>query len=106
VLFNIGPRRGTFSGAAAGLSVLLFGALLANAAIYADFPLAYVALLAAGLLADALVHAIGRRRGNAGVPWISTALLSAIPVLIAIGLALKAAQGAGGFKSSDTRQTV
>jgi hypothetical protein len=89
------PRFGVaFIPAATGLAVLLLGALLANAHVYADFPLGYVALLIAGLLVDPVLAAL-RRTG--GLPLIPAAVLTAIPVLVTVTLAVKAAQDHGGY---------
>ncbi|WP_136419175.1 hypothetical protein [Herbaspirillum sp. ST 5-3] len=97
--FNVRRVRATFSDAAAGVAVLLLGVLLMNAYLYAGFSLAYVALLVAGLLADPLVHAFNRWRARCGGAgsWFTATVLAAIPVLCTIGLAIKAAQDAGGY---------
>ncbi len=99
VAFNVPRLRHQFSAAATGVAVLLLGVLLLNATLYAGFPLTYVALLAGGLLADPLVHALNRWRGRDGGAgsWIAAAALAAIPVLTVIGLAVKAAQDMGGY---------
>jgi hypothetical protein len=100
MVFQFLPRtRMVFSAAATGLAVLVLGALLLNAYLYAGFSLAYVALLAGGLLADPLVHAINRlrRRHDGAGSWTMATMLAAIPVLITIGLAIKTAQEAGGY---------
>lgn len=99
LVFNLPRMRAMFSGAAVGIAVLLLGVLLMNAYLYAGFSLAYVALLIAGLLADPLVHAVNRWRrrcGGAG-SWATATALAAIPVLCTIGLAIQAAQEAGGY---------
>lgn len=99
VLFNLPRVRLAFSPAAAGVAVLVLGTLLANAQLYAGFSLGYVALLVGGLLADPLVEAVNRLRkrvGGAG-SWATAAVLAAIPVAVTIGLAVKAAQDAGGY---------
>jgi hypothetical protein len=96
--FNWGLRT-AFSPAAAGVAVLLLGALLANAHLYAGFSLGYVALLVGGLLADPLVASINRLRrsdGKAG-SWATAAVLTAIPVAVTVGMAVKAVQDAGGY---------
>lgn len=95
----LGLRRSAFSPAAAGSAVLLLGALLANAYVYAGFPLAYIALLVAGLLADPAVAALNRlrkRRGGAGSFAVAT-VLTALPAAVAIGLAVQAAAESGGY---------
>jgi hypothetical protein len=93
--FNLRRLRGAFSGAATGVTVLVLGALLGNAYIYAGFSPGYIALLVSGLLAGTVIDTV---RGN-GRPasWIAAALLAAIPVLTVLGLAVKAAHDAGGY---------
>jgi hypothetical protein len=95
LVFNLRGAHGAFSGTATGVAVLLLGALLGSAYIFAGFSLAYIALLASGLLAATVIEAM---RGN-GRPasWIAVALLAAIPVLTVLGLAVKAAHDAGGY---------
>jgi hypothetical protein len=88
-----GLLRRPFGPAAAGTAVLLLGALLGYAFIYAGFGMLMVALLVAALLADALLGAL-RRRPAAPLPG---ALLTVLPVLVAVGLAVKAMQDAGGY---------
>ena len=97
--FNVPRVRTAFSGAATGLAVLLLGTLLANAYFYAGFSIAYVLLLVGGLLADPLVAGVNRlRQGSDGVAaWATAGLLTAIPVLTTIGLAIRAAQESGGY---------
>ena len=99
IAFNLRRLRAAFSPAATGVAVLMLGTLLANAHLYAGFSLGYVALLVGGLLADPLVAGINRLRrldGNAG-SWAAATVLTAIPVAVTIGLAVKAAQDAGGY---------
>jgi hypothetical protein len=99
VVFNLPRVRTAFSPAAAGVAVLLLGALLANAYIYAGFPLGYIALLAGGLIADQVVEGLNRlrrRSGGAG-SWAAATALAAIPVVVTIGLAVKAAADSGGY---------
>lgn len=99
VLFNLPRVRVAFSGAATGTAVLLLGALLTNAYVYAGFSPVYAALLAGGLLADPVVAGINRMRkrsGGAG-SWIAAAVLTAAPVLATIGLAVQAMQESGGY---------
>ena len=97
--FNVPRVRTAFSGAATGLAVLLLGTLLANAYFYAGFSIAYVLLLVGGLLADPLVAGINRlRQRSDGVgAWATAGLLTAIPVLTTLGLAIRAAQESGGY---------
>lgn len=100
VVLNLLPRlRVEFNGAAVGVAVLLFGALLINAWLYASLSPLYVALLAGGLLADPIIAGINRLRGTQGglVAWLFTVVLAGLPVLAAIALAVKAAQDAGGY---------
>lgn len=99
VVLNLPRLRVEFNGAANGVAVLLLGALLTNAWLYAGFSLGYVALLAGGLLADPLVAGVNRlRRRNGGAgSWVGAAVLSSMPVLVTIGLAIRAAQEAGGY---------
>ncbi|MDB5838513.1 MAG: hypothetical protein JWQ23_465 [Herminiimonas sp.] len=96
---RLGRPDGAFSATAAGVAVLLLGALLANAFIFAGFSAGYVALLASGLLADLLVQAMRRRRAAASGagPSLIAVALSAIPVLVTVGIAIKAAQDSGGY---------
>ena len=84
---------GGFGAAAVGASVLLLGALLGYARIYAGFGIPMMALLLAALLAEPLLTAL-RRRPAAILP---AAMLTAIPVLAAIGMAVKAMQDSGGY---------
>jgi hypothetical protein len=99
VAFNLPRIRTAFSPAATGIAVLLLGALLANAYIYAGFPLGYIVLLAGGLIADPVVEGLNRlrkRSGGAG-SWAAATVLTAIPVMVTIGLAVKAAADSGGY---------
>jgi hypothetical protein len=99
IAFNLRRLRTAFSPAASGVAVLVLGTLLANAHLYAGFSLGYVALLIGGLLADPLVAGIDRLRrldGSAG-SWATATVLTAIPVAVTVGLAVKAVQGAGGY---------
>jgi hypothetical protein len=92
-------RRVPFAPAAAGLAVVLLQAMLVNAQVYADFPAGYIALLLAALLAEPLLQAIQRTRG--GTPSIAfgaaSAVLTVVPVLVTVGLAVKAMQDSGGY---------
>ena len=87
------PCAGGFGPAAAGTSTLLLGAMLGYAFIYAGFGMPMLLLLVAALVADALLGALHRQPA---APWPG-ALLTALPVLIAVGLAVKAMQDAGGY---------
>ena len=99
LLFNLPRARVAFSAAATGTAVLLLGMLLLNAYVYAGFSPVYVALLAGGLFADPVVAGIDRlrnRRGGAG-SWTTAAVLTAVPVLTTVGLAVKTMQESGGY---------
>lgn len=91
---NLPRARLAFSPAAAGFIVMLLGALLANAYVYAGFPLSYVALIAGALLVDPALVTIHRlRKAGEGRSWIPGAALTAIPVMATVMLAVKAARG-------------
>jgi hypothetical protein len=91
------PRLATvFAPAAAATAVVILGTLLATAHLYSGFSLGYVALLGAGLLIDPVLGAL-RRSGQGGLPWVPAAVLTAIPVLVTVALALKAMQETGGY---------
>lgn len=91
------PRIGRrFTAGAAGLAVLLLGAIWATAHLYAGFSLGYVALLAGALLIDPALAAI-RRGDRGGLPWIPATVLTAIPVAVTVALAVKAMQESGGY---------
>jgi hypothetical protein len=94
MLFALPRLALAFTPAATGLAVLLLGALLANAYVYAGFPLGYVALLISALLIDPVIAGL-RRTG--GLPWIPAAVLTSIPVVVTVALAVKAAQDHGGY---------
>jgi hypothetical protein len=94
MLFALPRFQLAFTPAATGLAVLLLGALLANAHVYAGFPLGYVALLAGALVVDPVLAALRR---SPGLPWVPVAVLTAIPVLVTLALAVKAAQDHGGY---------
>jgi hypothetical protein len=99
MLFNLPRVRIAFSAPATGTAVLLLGVLLMNAYVYAGFSPVYVALLAGGLFADPLVAAIDglrNRQGGAG-SWITAAVLTAVPVLTTVGLAVRTLQESGGY---------
>ncbi len=97
--FNVPRRRVPFPPAAAGLAVLVLGVLLANAQLYAGFSPGSLALLAAAVAADPLWSLLRgtQRQGSAAAAWAAAAVLTAIPVVATIGLAVKAAQDAGGY---------
>lgn len=99
IAFNIPRLRSAFSGTATAVAILLLGALLANAYFYAGFAPGYIALLVAGLLADPLVEGFHRLRRRAGGrhAWVPVAVLGAVPVVLTVGLAIRAAQEAGGY---------
>lgn len=99
LIFNVSRLQAALSGAATGLVVVLLGALLFNAQIYASFSLGHLALLLAGLLADPLVAGVNRLRQRASdmASWLTAGALTAVPVLTTIGLAIRAAQEAGGY---------
>ena len=99
VVFGLPRLRVAFTPAAAGLAVLVLAALLANAQLYAGFSLGYVALLVAALLADPAFAAIKRLRrpGAEGPGWIPAAVLTALPVMVTVALAVKAAHDSGGY---------
>ena len=87
------PGAGGFGPAAAGTAVLLLGAMLGYAFIYAGFGMLMVALLVAAVFAEALLGRLRRRPA----PALPGALLTVLPVLVAVGLAVKAMQDAGGY---------
>lgn len=91
--------RVPFAPAAAGLAVIVLQALLVNAQVYADFPIGYIALLLVALLAEPLLQALQRARG--GTPSFgfgaAGAVLTVVPVLVTVGLAVKAMQDSGGY---------
>jgi hypothetical protein len=98
MLFNLPRSRVAFPPAASGAAVVLLGALVANAHLYAGFSLGYVALLLGALLADPILAAAGRLRGRHIDPhWVPAAVLTAIPVLVTVGMVLKTAQDHGGY---------
>lgn len=86
-------QTGGFGPAAVGASVVLLGALLGYAVIYAGFGMLLVALLLVALLAGALLAAV-RSKPLATLPG---ALLTVLPVLAAVGIALRAMQASGGY---------
>lgn len=86
--------RAPFVPAACGFAVLVFGALLANAHLYAGFPLAYVALLVAAMLAAPLLSVLTRQRQR---QWLTGALATLVPVAVTVALAVKAMQDSGGY---------
>jgi hypothetical protein len=98
-VFTVERGRLDFSPAAAGVHVMLLGTLLANAHLYAGFPLRYIALIVGALLVDPLLAAIHRRRRDAvgARPWVASAVLTAVPVITTVALAIKAAHDSGLF---------
>ena len=91
------PRLATpFAPAAAATAVVVLGTLLAAAHLYSGFSLGYVTLLGAGLLIDPVLGVLRRSR-EGGLPWIPAAVLTAIPVLVTVALAVKAMQETGGY---------
>lgn len=98
-LFALPRLRVPFTPAAAGLAVVVLGALLANAHLYAGFPPGYVALLAGALLADPLVAAVSRMRRSerTGASWATAAVLTVLPVAATVTLAVRAASESGGY---------
>jgi hypothetical protein len=85
-------RRG-FGPSAIGLATLLLGALLAYAHIYAGFGLPMVLLLAAALLAGA----VAMRLVPGPRAWLAALAAAALPVILVVGLAVKAMQDSGGY---------
>jgi hypothetical protein len=99
MLANLPRTRVPFPPAASGAAVVLLGALILNAYLYAGFSLGYVVLLLVALLADSLLAAGVRLRGRNQNPgsWIPAAVLTVIPVLATLAMVLKAAQEHGGY---------
>lgn len=97
--FELLRRRTDLLGPAIGLGVLVLGALLVNAHVFAGFSLAYVLLLCAALLVDPLVAAINKLRQRSGGigSWAAVAVLAVLPLLLTLGLVLRAAEEAGGY---------
>ncbi|MBL0421659.1 hypothetical protein JI739_14980 [Ramlibacter sp. AW1] len=91
------PQPGPLARPASGVAVLLVATLLAMAHLYAGFPLLYIALLAAALLAQPLVAALTRRPPAGAAAPLAAAVLTLIPVVATVALAVKAAQDAGGY---------
>lgn len=99
MLFNLPRPRVAFPPAAAGAAVVVLGALILNAHLYAGFSAGYVALLLAALLAEPVLIVAGRLRGRhaeAG-SWVPAAVLTAIPVVVTVAMVLKTAQEQGGY---------
>jgi hypothetical protein len=82
----------------AGVPLLLLGTLLVNAYLFAGLPQSAIALLAGGLVASAAISQL-EARGiiNARASAIIACGLCAVPSLVAIGLAVKAAQNTGAY---------
>ena len=99
MLANLPRTRVAFPPAASGAVVVLLGALILNAHLYAGFSLGYVVLLLVALLADSLLVAGVRLGGRDLHPrsWIPAAVLTVIPVLATLAMVLKAAQEHGGY---------
>jgi hypothetical protein len=99
VVLGLSRLRIALDGAAVGFAVLLLGALLTNAYLYAGFSFGNVALLAGGLLADPLVAGIQGLRGREGGTgaWVGSVALAVVPVAAALVLVFKAAQESGGY---------
>jgi hypothetical protein len=99
MLVNVPRVRVPFPPAASGAAVVLLGALIFTAHLYAGFSLWYVALLLLALLADSLLAAGARLRGGvqAQRSWIPAAVLTVVPVVATIAMVLKAAQEHGGY---------
>jgi hypothetical protein len=99
MLVNLPRVRVPFPPAASGAAVVLLGALIFTAHLYAGFSLWYVALLLLALLADSLLAAGARLRGGvqAQRSWIPAAVLTVVPVVATIAMVLKAAQEHGGY---------
>ena len=99
MLVNLPRVRVPFPPAASGAAVVLLGALIFTAHLYAGFSLWYVALLLLALLADSLLAAGARLRGGVQTQrsWIPAAVLTVIPVVATIAMVLKAAQEHGGY---------
>lgn len=90
---NLGRVRVPFSPSAVGVTVVLLGTLLANAYVYGGFSLGYVALVLGALLVDPLLAALHAVRNTATQrSWVPAALLTAIPVLVTVALAVKTAR--------------
>lgn len=93
VAFNFRRVRTAFPPEAAGASILLLGTLLANAYVYAEFPLGYIALLLGGLAADPVIAGLNRARNRScGMgSWATAVVLTAIPTVLTVAMAVKAA---------------
>lgn len=89
-----GRLRLALAPAATGLGVLVLGVLLAQAVWYGEFPVTYVGLIAAALLAEPLVAG-----GAEGGPRrrLAAAVLTVLPVAATVVLAVKAMQEMGGY---------
>lgn len=99
VLFALPWLQARFNAAAAGLTVIVLAVLLANAHLYAGFPLGYVALLAGALLAHPLLAGLLRELRQERLDWarVPSAVLTVLPVIVTVALAVKAASEYGGY---------
>jgi hypothetical protein len=99
MLFCLPRMGGVFSAAAAGLSMLVLGTLLAIAHFYAGFPLTYVALLTAALWVEPLLAAVvlARERPVTSAWQWAGAALTVLPVLATVALAVKAMRDSGAY---------
>ena len=99
LLFCLPRMGGVFSAAAAGMTALILGTLLAIAHLYGGFPLTYVALLAAALWAEPMLAALMQARERpvtAAWQWAGAAL-TILPTVATVALAVKAMQDSGGY---------
>lgn len=90
-----GRLRLALAPAATGLAVLVLGVLLAQAVWYGEFPLTYLALIVAALLAEPLVA--GRGEAAPRRRLAAAAVLTVVPVAATVALAVKAMQEMGGY---------
>jgi hypothetical protein len=99
MLVNVPRTRVPFPPAASGAAVVLLGALILTAYLYAGFSIGYVILLLVALLADSLLAVGVRLRGGDLHPgsWIPATALTVIPVAVTVAMVLKAAQEHGGY---------
>jgi hypothetical protein len=95
----VGRLRAPAGSPAVGTTLLVLGTLLLQAHVYAGFPLAYVALLLAASVADT-APALLAKRGAAAISWRARAasfVLTLVPVVVVVGLAVKGMQDSGGY---------